>query len=97
MDRVSDFEILNDDVRLDNFLIRESALVKTQPEPYPVVLIDLARCRFRRSDETDDVWKSTKQTCDESGAVGFVLLKQVEDHVGKGIWRYNWSASLRYN
>ena len=93
VNRVSDLDILNKDVRLDNFLIRESALVKTEetePEPYPVVLVDLASCRFRQSDETDDAWKTDKHFWDESGALGYVLARKVEDQVGKGIWKFEW-------
>jgi hypothetical protein len=95
VNRVSDFDILNKDVRLDNFLIRESALVKTEgtePEPHPVVLIDLASCRSRQSEETDDAWKTAKLLWDETGALGFVLERKMEDQVGKGIWKFEWKS-----
>ena len=54
VDYVSDFDVLNQDVRLDNFLVRDPlvhpslSLVK-----HPVVMIDLAQCRLRREDESE--------------------------------------------
>jgi hypothetical protein len=96
VNRVSSFDILNTDVRLNNFLIRESALVQneeSEPEPYPVVLVDLAQCRFRRLDETDDEWKETKCTEDEQGAAGCVLWQKADKCVRKDIWIYQTEYS----
>jgi len=97
IDRVSDFDVLNRDVRIDNVLIRESALnvEEVEPEPYPVVLIDLADCRLRQPDESDEDWRKAKRDQDESGAMGCVLLMKVEQQIGKDIWTYK--RSTRYD
>ena len=97
IDRVSDLDVLNPDVRIDNVLVRESALNvgEAEPEPYPVVLIDLADCRLRQPDESDEDWRKAKQYQDESGAMGCVLLMKVEQQIGKDLWAYE--RSTRYN
>ena len=97
IDRVSDLDVLNPDVRIDNVLVRESALNvgEAEPEPYPVVLIDLADCRLRQPEESDEDWRKAKQYQDESGAMGCVLLMKVEQQIGKDIWTYE--RSTRYN
>ncbi|KIJ99335.1 hypothetical protein K443DRAFT_680070 [Laccaria amethystina LaAM-08-1] len=97
IDRASDFDVLNLDVRIDNVLVRESALDvgEAEPEPYPVVLIDLAGCRLRQPDEPDEEWRKAKRDQDESGAMGCVLLMKVEQQIGKDIWTYE--RSTRYD
>jgi len=60
VDRVSDFDILNLDVRLDNCYL-------TSERQNSVVLIDLTLCRLRLSDETNEVCRGAKQSEDESG------------------------------
>lgn len=104
VDHVSDFDILNEDVRLDNFLVRtpfiERDTALTQPlgeeQPptlvaHPVVLIDLGQCRLRRPDEDEDAWRAARQSQDETGAVGFALLGIVRECVGADVWTYKRS------
>ncbi|KAI0080226.1 hypothetical protein K474DRAFT_1689432 [Panus rudis PR-1116 ss-1] len=110
VDRISDFEVLNEDVRVDNFLIRDtflasstslvstgtitSAAVGIRVMDDAVVLIDLGQCRLRRDDESEDEWVEAKWSQDETGAVGFVLRNLVRRFVGEGVW--NYERSLRY-
>ncbi|KZT10641.1 uncharacterized protein LAESUDRAFT_692854 [Laetiporus sulphureus 93-53] len=91
VDHMSDFDVLNEDVRLDNFLIREPFLELVE---YPVVLVDLAQCRLRCAEEDEDAWVAAKWSQDETGAVGFVLLSLVQECVGKDVWSFK--RSLRY-
>ncbi|PIL37417.1 hypothetical protein GSI_01111 [Ganoderma sinense ZZ0214-1] len=96
VDRISDFDVLNEDVRIDNFLIREpfvdsssAAIVEDA-----VVLIDLGQSRLRGEDESEDDWIKAKWSQDETGAVGFVTLGLVREFVGQDVWSYE--KSLRY-
>ncbi|KAI0803042.1 hypothetical protein BC629DRAFT_1580967 [Irpex lacteus] len=100
VDRISDFEVLNEDVRVDNFLIRENFLTSSAHSGSAVtvdgavVLIDLGQCRLRRADESEDEWIQAKWSQDETGAIGFVLLGLVRQFVGEDVWKYE--RSLRY-
>ena len=100
VDRISDFEVLNEDVRVDNFLVREESLTLSAPDGSvatvdgSVALIDLGQCRLRRADESEDEWIQAKWSQDETGAIGFVLLGLVRQLVGEEVWKYE--RSLRY-
>ncbi|KAI4527550.1 hypothetical protein K525DRAFT_186292 [Schizophyllum commune Loenen D] len=100
VDRISDFEVLNEDVRVDNFLIREDFLASAARDgdaadvDGALVLIDLGQCRFRREDESEEEWIQAKWSQDETGAIGFVLLSLVREFVGEDVWKYE--RSLRY-
>ncbi|TBU42053.1 hypothetical protein BD309DRAFT_924301 [Dichomitus squalens] len=102
VDRISDFDVLNEDVRVDNFLIREPFIDATSSTQggnaavveNAVVLIDLGLCRLRREDESEDEWIKAKWSQDEAGAVGFVLLGLVREFIGENVWKYE--RSLRY-
>ncbi|KAI0631061.1 hypothetical protein C8Q77DRAFT_1219273 [Trametes polyzona] len=106
VDRVSDFEVLNEDMRVDNFLVREEFLASststyvhstdasTVNASGGVVLIDLGQCRLRRADESEDEWVQAKWSQDETGAIGFVLLRLMREFVGEDVWTYE--RSLRY-
>ena len=101
VDRISDFEVLNEDVRVDNFLVREDFLASSTHDGRApatvdgaVVLIDLGQCRLRRADESEDEWIQAKWSQDEAGAIGFVLLGLVREFVGEDVWKYE--RSLRY-
>ncbi|KAM5534805.1 hypothetical protein V8D89_011521 [Ganoderma adspersum] len=97
VDRVSDFDVLNEDVRIDNFLIREPFVDSTssaQVVEDAVVLIDLGQSRLRREDESEDDWTKAKWSQDETGAAGFVVLGLVREFVGQDVWSYE--RSLRY-
>ena len=64
---LDDHEILNADVRPDNFII------VPQGDKYEVFMIDFGQCRFRREDESDQQWGRAKWIQDEEGAVGYVM------------------------
>lgn len=100
VDRISDFEVLNEDVRVDNFLVRQEFLAPASRDggapsvDGAVVLIDLGQCRLRREDESEEEWIQAKWSQDETGAIGFVLLGLVRQFVGEDVWKYE--RSLRY-
>ncbi|KAK7452767.1 hypothetical protein VKT23_012168 [Stygiomarasmius scandens] len=66
-----DSGILNNDVRLENFIVLSSP---TQNRD--VVMIDFAQTRLRGADEDDEQWKRAKWSADEEGAIGYVLQKK---------------------
>ena len=66
----SDKEILNNDIRLDNFIVPISQLGR------PVVMIDFAQCIFRGGEVSDKEWYDKKASQDEEGAVGYPLRKK---------------------
>lgn len=66
----SDKEILNNDIRFDNFIVPTSQLGR------PVVMIDFAQCIFRGGDVSDEEWYDKKASQDEEGAVGYPLQKK---------------------
>lgn len=100
VDEVSDHEVLNEDVRVDNVLVRLSALSNVEdmsPACVACVLIDLSHCRKRRSDEGEEEWMRAKWSQDEEGAVGYVAQREVRDRypAEQGeVW--NYKPSLRY-
>lgn len=67
MDVYGDLEVLNHDVRLENFIVRPDE---------SVVMIDFAQARVRRQNESDRAWNRAKASRDEEGAVGWVTRKR---------------------
>ncbi|KAI1788007.1 hypothetical protein LXA43DRAFT_1184118 [Ganoderma leucocontextum] len=101
VDRVSDFDVLNEHVRMDNFLIRQPFLASSSHGEEPaqvvedaVVLIDLGQCRLRREDESEDEWVDAKWLQDEAGAAGCVVMSLIHKFIGDDVWTYE--RSLRY-
>ncbi|KAI1783132.1 hypothetical protein LXA43DRAFT_956618 [Ganoderma leucocontextum] len=101
VDRVSDFDVLNKDVRMDNFLIRQPFLASSShggEDPAvvddAVVLIDLGQCRLRGKDESEEEWEEAKWLEDEADAAGVVTLSLVRKFVGDEVWTYK--RSRRY-
>ncbi|KAJ4128920.1 hypothetical protein NW768_007444 [Fusarium equiseti] len=64
---LDDHEILNSDVRPDNFM------VVPKNDKYEVFMVDFGMCRCRGEDESDEEWGRVKWIQDEEGAVGFVM------------------------
>ncbi|KDN46578.1 hypothetical protein RSAG8_04231, partial [Rhizoctonia solani AG-8 WAC10335] len=60
----SDLNVLNRDVRFENFIVK--------PSGSEIVMIDFGHCRLRRDDEDDQAWKEAKWDEDEEGCVGCV-------------------------
>ncbi|RSM02052.1 hypothetical protein CEP52_008162 [Fusarium oligoseptatum] len=65
---LSDNNILNTDVRPDNFMV-----VPKGNGEYRVCMIDFGHCRMRREDESDLDWGKAKWSYDEEGAIGVVM------------------------
>lgn len=68
-----DYDILNRDVRPDNFII-------TSAPDFQVFMLDFALCRFRGEEQSDLEWGKAKKTKDEEGAVGLVMRKRLGKH-----------------
>lgn len=95
VEHISDFDVLNEDVKLRNFLAREPILQDGgELIDCPVALIDLGHSRLRKENESEDTWVQAKWSQDEAGAVGFPLITQVGKSVGEGIWTYE--RSMRF-
>ena len=86
--RVSDFEALNRDVRLDNILVRQSILSLFQESPTPpfeeykgktCVAIDLSHVRFRREDEEYLDWMDEKGEQGEADNIGVNCERQIRE------------------
>jgi hypothetical protein len=83
---LGDHDILNDDVRIDNFM------VVPKDGTYQVFMIDFGQCRFRGEDESDEEWQETKCTHDEEGAVGLVMKLRLKK-IGFDL---RYKPSMRY-
>jgi len=99
INQMSDHDILNTDVRLDNILVRLASFCGSQPKiedlsPNPCVLIDLAQCRLWHEGEDEDAWIAAKWSQDEEGAVGFVLTGLLKKLGHEDVWKYG--PNLRY-
>ncbi|KAG8730862.1 hypothetical protein FRC11_005625 [Ceratobasidium sp. 423] len=64
----SNFNVLNRDVRFENFIVK--------PSGSEIVMIDFGHCRLRKVDEDDQAWKEAKWSEDEEGAVGDVANRK---------------------
>ncbi|GKU07626.1 unnamed protein product [Fusarium langsethiae] len=67
VDIFGDHDILNKDVRLDNFMI------VPRRDKYQVFMIDFGQCRFRREGESDADWGRLKYSYDEEGFVRLMM------------------------
>lgn len=83
---LSDHNILNMDVRPDNFM------VVPENDTYRVFLIDFGNCRFRRKDESDAEWGRAKWDQDEEGAAALIIGSRLK-RVG---FKLQYEQSLRY-
>lgn len=75
---LGDHDILNRDVRPDNFIVSHRGGGNGQEEEDPgggfqVFMIDFGQSRVRREDESDFDWGRAKWQQDEEGAVGLVM------------------------
>ena len=84
---LGDHNILNKDVRLDNFII--SPVENSQPQ---VFMIDFALCRFRGDGESDLDWGRAKWSKDEEGYVGLFMKKYLKNNDG---FELNFEHSYR--
>ncbi|KAG8742102.1 hypothetical protein FRC10_002038, partial [Ceratobasidium sp. 414] len=63
LDICGDLGVLNEDVRLGNFIVK--------PDGRSAVMLDFAQARLRREDEDDMEWKKAKWGEDEEGCLGY--------------------------
>lgn len=77
--------ILNRDVRPDNFMVSPSKDGRVGEQPYHVFMIDFVLCRVRGEDEPIEEWGKEKSTKDEDGAVGLVMQLILKRDYGFGI------------
>lgn len=94
---LGDHNILNTDVRPDNFVVvpkrrRAQAMDEENSAEYQVFMIDFGQCRLRREDESDAEWGRAKWIQDEEGAVGAVMrmmLRKIGFELDyRPSWRY---------
>jgi hypothetical protein len=83
---LGDYNILNRDVRPENFMVTSTA------DQFQVFMIDFALCRFRGEDESDLAWGRAKHTKDEEGAVGLTMRKVL----GRHGFELGYESELRY-
>ena len=76
-----DYEMMNNDVRPENFLVRSNPEGK-----YQVFQIDFSETRYR-DDLPLEIWRERKYTKDEEGAVGLVMQQRL-----KGGFEYKCSS-----
>jgi hypothetical protein len=85
--KLGDYDVLNQDVRPENMIVRE-----TENGVYQPVMIDFAQARVRRNDECDQEWREHKCMQDEEGAIGLGMRKEL------GLeFEYSEAGSLRYS
>lgn len=84
---LSDRNVLNKDVRPDNFIVQE------QDMKFRVVMVDFGQSRLRREDESDFDWGRAKWQQDEEGAVGLVMRHRLKKAAGIEI---SYVPSYRY-
>ncbi len=84
---LGDNNILNADVRPDNFMV-----VPRGDADYQVFMIDFGQCKLRGTDESDMDWGRKKWRQDEEGAVGYVM----KHRLGKFGFELLFNHSQRY-
>jgi hypothetical protein len=96
----SELGILNEDVRPGNCIVR--CVVKTFVAGgtgeviYRPFIIDFGNARLRRLDESDKEWREVKREVDEEGAMGNVLMHDLERVYGMGAYIYDLSRTYRH-
>ena len=91
----SELGILNEDVRPGNCIVRR--LMKTGTAPgageiiYRPFIIDFDKARQQRCDESDEEWRRATREADGEGAMGAVLMHDLERLYGMGGYIYDRS------
>ncbi|KAH8821870.1 hypothetical protein F5884DRAFT_769280 [Xylogone sp. PMI_703] len=88
---VSDHNVLNRDVKPENFLVMQSK--KDSRMVYRPVMIDFGCCRVRATNESDEDWRESKRGEDEEGAIGLVMQERLKKRGGY----YTYRPSYRYD
>ncbi|QRV92672.1 hypothetical protein RhiJN_20690 [Ceratobasidium sp. AG-Ba] len=81
VDTYSKFDVLNEDVRLGNFILKPNG---------SVAMIDFAQSRLREDDESGEEWRNNKHMADEEGHIGY-QAKLACDWPFTPIWKYSKS------
>ena len=94
INEISDHDVLNEDVRMDNVLIQCIPRTDKDAESfdYQPVVLDFGKARLRRPCETDEQWRIEKAMQDEEGCIGcnmFHKLKLGSWGIGPGSLRYS--------
>ena len=90
---MGDYNILNNDIRLDNYIVVASP-GGHEGRPYRVYMIDFGLCRIRGEDETDFEWGRAKYNMDEEGAVGLIMKMVLKRDYG---FELKYKSSGRYD
>ncbi|KAK3985759.1 hypothetical protein QBC44DRAFT_345105 [Cladorrhinum sp. PSN332] len=72
----SDYDIINNDVRTENFIISECK----PDQEYRVYIIDFGNCRHRRKGESDFEWCRENSLKGQDGYIASVMAKVLEKH-----------------
>jgi hypothetical protein len=75
VDLLSDFSILNEDTRLDNFIVSDNG-----DGTFHTFMIDFGHCRFRGDEESDYEWACERRDTDEHGKVGQLMSMYLRGH-----------------
>ncbi|KAK7422777.1 hypothetical protein QQZ08_009402 [Neonectria magnoliae] len=92
---LGDYNILNKDVRPENFMVSTTTEGRQQEEEgqHRVFMIDFALCRFREQDESDLEWGRAKFSKDEEGAIALRMKKLLSE---KHDFQLHYEDPLRY-
>ena len=106
VNRISDRNVLNQDVRRGNMIVRKKKDTPIEnghtPKPsdpklgdiYDVLAIDFGLSRLRRPNETDDQWREAKFEQHEDENIGLVMASALKKSHGVEL---NWYQSRRYD
>jgi hypothetical protein len=68
---ISDYGILNKDVKPENFMVRKISF--NGSIKYKLAIVNFVLCRAHMLDKLDASWRQEKRSQDEEGVVGFVM------------------------
>ncbi|MCJ1377659.1 hypothetical protein MMC17_000755 [Xylographa soralifera] len=71
VNKVSDLNVTNNNVRPTNMLVAGSS--SGENGSWKVAMVDFAMCELRHESKSDKDWKAEKRTLDEEGAIGYVM------------------------
>ena len=87
---ISDHQILNEDVKPHNILIRKQAT----SSKFEIFIIDFALCRFQADYKREADWKHEKRCQDEEGAIGYVMARRLKGAIEyRPSYRYRCKCS----
>ncbi|KAK7402684.1 hypothetical protein QQX98_011547 [Neonectria punicea] len=93
---LGDYNILNKDVRPENFMVSttmENHQQEEEAQQCRVFMVDFALCRFRGQDESDLDWGRAKFSKDEDGAIALRMKKLLSE---KHDFQLHYEDPLRY-